>query len=307
MSDKLTRTSLNFEFFKRINTDRTPFETILYFFKDSNNLIVEDPAAGTCFITWKNEIKNYFTLADMQTAWEPLIDGSWMRIHNQQLIHILPLKTQLELVHLSFVIQLHNQELDMIRNIKEKNFEVKKNRSETRKDHGLVTVDAYLPIWPFWAKITRSISKSSDTKIYSLNRIYMNINGEFYRFPYGNVNGSDGVCLGGSNMRTFEKLDEIWLNFITTPFNTDYAFNIRANRINVPDRTYRDRNALSPIRINIPTFNLEEIFVRLSAKAYEHVSFLDTIYYLSHIEDFDEFDPLDILYKLPYKPWEGKD
>jgi hypothetical protein len=63
---------------------------------------------------------------------------------------------------------------------------------------------------------------------------------------------------------------------------------------------------MAHITINVPTFNLEEISVRLAAKAYDHLSFLDALYYLTNIKEFDDLAPLDVFYKLPHKPWEEK-
>ena len=98
MSDNLTRTSLNFEFIRRINTDLTPFDMILYFFKNNDNMIVEDPNKCKAYITWKNEIKQYIQLGDMETPWEQTFDGSYIKIKDRQLYQIVPIKHNLELV-----------------------------------------------------------------------------------------------------------------------------------------------------------------------------------------------------------------
>lgn len=310
MSDNLTRTSLNFEFVRRINTDLTPFDIVLYFFKDNDNMIVEDPNSSKAYITWKNEIKKYIQLGDIETPWEKTFDGSYIKIKDQHLHQIVPIKNKLELVHLKFWFNMFNDDIHMVRTIKEKNFKVYKKYSEKRKDQGLLKVSAYVPIWPMWAKISRKMG-SSDSKNYSISKIYMRDGDQFYRFPYGNVNGSDGICFGGSNRNSFETPEEMWINFITTPFNTDYEFNVRAN--NIKDPRYGQRRSVSrdgrsrgiaPVVINVPTFNLEEIPVRMAAKAYKHISFIDVLYYLTHITDFDELRLLDVFFKTPKNPWE---
>jgi hypothetical protein len=295
MSDKLARTSLNFEFFKRINTDLTPFEAILYFYKNSNRLLVENPNKGTCYTTWKNEIKKYIKMSEIQTSWEPLIDGSWTRIKDSITYHIFPLTKELEFVNLSFVFNMFNNNLEMIRTLKEKNFKINKVYSDRKSKTGALRVSAFLPMWPLWAMVKKEVSG------YALEKMYIKVDDEFYRFPYGNINSTDGVCLGGGNTKRFTNPHQMWVNFVTTPFNTDYAFNLRTNRI---QDLRRFRNQENSHLVSIPSFNLEEISIRLSTKKYDHISFLDGIYYLSNIKDFEEFIPLDMLYKMPHKPWE---
>jgi hypothetical protein len=274
-------------------------------------MIVENPDKGTAYITWKNEIQEYIKLSEISTPWEPMVDGSWMRVSDNKIHHILPLKQELELVHFSFVFNLHNEDLEMIRNIKTNNFKIRKKYAEKRDQSGLLRVSAYLPIWPIWVKTTRPMVIEGLEPKFSVERVYMNINGEFYRFPYGNVNGSDGMCFGSGNTNSFKSIDQMWVSIITTPFNTDYQFNVRANRITVINRrqtvsSINRRSAMAHITINVPTFNLEEISVRLAAKAYDHLSFLDALYYLTNIKEFDDLAPLDVFYKLPHKPWEEK-
>jgi hypothetical protein len=124
----------------------------------------------------------------------------------------------------------------------------------------------------------------------------MKIDDEFYRFPYGNVNGSDGVCLGGMNLSAFKNPEEIFFNWITTVFNFDYTMNIKANKF------YKKSNVTNHDELIPITYDLEYINLMLSLGRGKDINPIDAMFFLSHIDEVKNLDFTNIFFKHPGIP-----
>lgn len=301
MSPKFTRSSLKFEYFKRLNTDNTPFEAVLYFMKGSDQMIVEDPDNGKAYYTNRYHIRDYIKVENLKTPWTKNIDGSYLRFDTNHIHHILPIHKNTEFVNLTIHIELGKRNIKMVRSINEKHFKIEKTEK-------VIKISASLPIWEIWAKVSKHRFSHSDNQKYQVNNLYMRIKDQFYRFPYGNVNQSNHLCLGTGNTNTFDNIEQIWFNFITTPFNTDYGFNFKSiTKQDDPVRLRYVGRSSDLYTINIPTFDLEHINMLVQLKRFDKICIMDGLYYLSNVEDVDDETIINMLYLIPTLPWKEKE
>jgi len=297
MYSRLTKSSINIELVKRVNTDCTPYYAILYLLSNSNKILVENPSKGTCQQLRSSEIGKYIKLNKVKTDWFRNIDGSYMRISNNKTYHILPITHELQLVNIRFYYNIPEiKDFKRIRSVTEKNFKLVKTSRKTGDKIYNITINAFLPIWPMWAKVERHLN---DENHYTLKTIYMKHGDQFYRFPYGNVSANDAVCTGGANNGQFKTTNQLWINWITTQFNRDYKLNLKANKFNFKLPEHNET-------VIEPTFDLNEIALKLYTKSYRNLNLIDVFYYLANIEEFDNLEMDKLFIKLPQNPWEPK-
>ena len=305
MYNRLTKSTISFELTKRVNTDNTPYYAILYLMEDNNKILVENPTKGTCHQIQASEINKYVRLSKVKTNWFKNIDGSYVRIIDSLIEHILPITHEVELVNLNFLYKLSSKrELRRIRQVSEKNFKLVKisDSSIASNDRSYaLKIEVFLPMWPMWIKVQKDLN-APDEK-FSLRTVYMKHKDQFYRFPYGNVSGSDSVCTGAANNGYFETARQVWINWFTTQFNRDYTLNLKGNKFRFKLNTGRNSSREFVIE---PTFNLDEIALKIYSKCYQNLNLLDTFYYLSNIEEFDNVEMDKFFIKLPQNPWEPK-
>jgi len=302
MYSRITKSTINIELIKRINTDNTPFYAILYLLESRNKIIVENPSQGICREVSAGSIGNYIRLNKVKTDWFPNIDGSYLKVIDNMIHHILPISRELQLVNIRFKYHISKLlDFKRIRPVSEKNFKLTKtNRfrhSEFENEH--IIINAFLPVWPIWVKVTRNLKEHLSG--YTLKTIYMKCGDIFYRFPYGNVSGSDTVCTGAQNNGMFKSAEDVWVNWFTTMFNRDYTLNLKANNFHFKIRATDTKD----IAIE-PTFDLNEISLKIHTRKYKNLSLIDTIYYLSNIKDFDNLEMEKLFIKLPDDPWKIK-
>lgn len=299
MSPKFTRSTLKFEYYKRVNTDNTPFRAILYLVKDSNRVLIENPDSCEAFLTTEYELKNYIKIEKLETPWAKNIDGSYLKFEGDVIKHILPLHNEISFANLHIEIGYNYRNFEMIRCINEKHFKI------TKDDKGNLSIKAAFPIWNLWGMVSRNRQNSSLDGDFRLNQLYMKINGSFYRFPYGNVNQSNNVCTGRGRSN-FERVDQIWPSFITTRFNTDYGFNFKSHDDKDQIRMRLGGERREKYTIKVPTFDLDHINMLIQLKNFNKIGIIDGLYYLSNIEEVEDETVINFLFKIPTMPWEDK-
>jgi len=296
MYNRLTKSSINFDITRRINTDNTPFYAILYLFKNDNKILVENPEKGICRQLNSSEINKFIKLNKIKTQWIQNVDGSYIRIIDHTIHHILPITHEFQLININFRYPIKNHtDSKRIRPVLEKNFKLTKSRS-TKDTGGEITISAFLPIWPVWVRVKRDLKNTLSQ--FQLRTVYMKHKSQFYRFPYGNVSGQDAVCTGGANYGNYATAEQIWINWFTTMFNRDYKLNLKANKF------YFKMTGISDETVIEPTFDLNEIALKLYSKEYRNLNLIDVFYYLSNIEEFDNLEMDKLFIKLPQNPWE---
>lgn len=301
MPHRFRRNSFNFEYIKRVNTDNTPFSTILYFFRENDNMLIEFPDKSEVYFTNSYQIKKFIEIKRLKTPWSQNIDGSYFRLRDNYIDHVLPFhKGGEEFVNLTIVLPWKNKDSKMVRTIREDHFKVYKDTSRQE-----IFIKVSLPIWELWG----SFSKLKHASTFSLNKIFMQIDGKFYRFPYGNVNSSDNICLGNSK-RDFKRLDQIYPGIITSEFNTDYGFNVKPHKLKDEGRIERNRgevNSSSLHVITVPTFDLDHINMQIQLKNFNRIGFIDYMYFLSNLETLDDSSIFESFLKVPKMPWEEEE
>jgi len=303
MYNRVTKSTISLELTRRVNTDNTPYYAILYLLADRNKILIENPDKGTCRQIGLTEANKYLKLNKIKTEWFQNIDGSYLRIVDNNVDHILPITRELQLVNVKFNYKLSNhRDFNRIRHVKEKNFKLVRRRSSTGDTTETVTIDAFLPVWPMWVRVRREINDPEAS--YKLRTVYMKYEDQFYRFPYGNVSGNDQVCTGAANNGIFKTAEELWINWFTTQFNRDYKLNLKANKFHFK-LSLNGRSGSEDIAIE-PTFDLNEISLKLYTKSYKNLSLIDMFYYLTNVEEFDNLEMDKLFIKLPQKPWEPK-
>lgn len=296
MSPKFTRSSLKFEYYKRINTDNTPFKSILYLFKNNDKLIIEDPNKGEAYLTTQYQLKDFIRVDKLQTPWTKNIDGSYLKFEERVVKHIIPIHDFVDFANLQIDIPHAWANINMIRNINERHFKL------VKKDNH-ISINASFPIWNLWGLVTKKKEESNDE--FRLNQLYMKIGDMFYRFPYGNVNQSNNVCTG-KGPSYFQKIDHIWISFITTIFNTDYGFAFKSYNDDDNIRQRFVRRSETKHTIKVPTFDLDHINMLIQLKKFDKLGSIDGLYFLSNIEDVEDETVINFLYKIPKMPWEEK-
>lgn len=303
MYSRLSKSTINFELTKRVNTDNSPFYAILYLLDKRSDILVEDPAQGKCFQIHSSEVDKYIRLNKIKTEWFPNIDGSYLRIVDNKINHILPISHELQLVNVRFLYKLTDHtNFRRIRSVNEKKFKLVKKEAIEGDNVQRLEIDAFLPMWPMWVRVHKDLNDQFG--VYTLKTVYMKCEDQFYRFPYGNVSGSDQVCTGAANNGYFKNAEQIWINWFTTVFNRDYTLNLKANKFYFKMFT-TNRSGMKETSIE-PTFDLDEIALKLYTKNYNNLSLLDVFYYLTNVEEFDNLQMDKLFIKLPQKPWEPK-
>lgn len=292
---QLTKTSIKVNRISRINTDYNDFSFIIYGMRHSDTILVEEPSKKKFFEVPSYSIGNYIRLNKAEIDWKRLSNGSLMKLKDNLITEIVPVSNELQYAWITFEYKFHHKYKGHIREIETDVFKLKiikqgpkRENSETLETE--IQIHAYLPVFPLWCKL----SKTFNSIEYSLDEMYMKIDKEFYRFPYGNVSTNDGVCMG-ANRQSFRDVSNIYLHWVTTIFNRDYTPNVRAYQVEI-------KHKFLPEFIPI-TYNLSEISVKISAGAYHRLNVIDMYYYLANVDDANALDFMKVFVKLPEKDW----
>ena len=291
MPPKFSKNTLNFEYYKRVNTDNTPFKLILYLYKNSLNLLIEDPNTSKMYLTDQYDLQKFIKVKEIETPWIKTIDGSYIKYTTKEIYQVLPIFNNTNFINLEIEIPLNEKERNRVRKLNEKHFKITEGKT------GSIRISASFPMWNVWGLV----QNNKDSDLYSLQKTFIKFKNKFYKFPYGNVNDENRVCLG-SGTTLFENVKQLWHNYILTIFNRDYGFNIRSHKLFEISRITRRKIE----RFISPTFDLEHINILIQLKRFDKISLIDMMYYLSNLELIDDDSISELFFKITKMPWEKK-
>jgi hypothetical protein len=292
----------------------------LYFYDDkTDNVLVELPKEGRVITTNVYELSKYLKVRHVKTPWVKGINDEYTRFDGDDIEQLVQIHKGVKLYELRIHISKMAMKRDYqrIREINKPNFKLtRKLVSNANDGSSYIVVTAILPIWDIWAKIraNRNYNLDGEKPNYKLKNLYMVIDDTWYRFPYGNVNQNDAVCMGSNAPYSFKNTNQLFINWITTEFNMDYVHNLKANKvrysgINVKDSGYMyditsTRRSGSHSAIP-PLLDLTQISLMLSNyKSTKRLNLIDVLYYLANVIEYDNIDYSSLFFKLPKKPWE---
>ena len=288
-SNRLTKSTIKIDIIKQINTDCSPFETIIYLPKRSNHLLIEKPNETRIFKIPGHKISEYIQINKVKTGWVKNIDGTYIKCNDRSIYHLLPLTNELTFYNLKFSHALDIKDYRRLRQITSENFKLEKNE-KINNDRFMYKFNITVPIWPMWGIVYTHITKGpNENSVYHLDKIYMKVDDEFYRFPYGNVSSSDRVCIGRNNINNFKNIESVLINWISSIFNFDYSFNLKASNLYTANK-----GDLIPI-----TYDLEYINLMISLRKTNKLSAIDLLFYLANIVDMNHVQMSNIFIKHP--------
>ncbi|MDX1701878.1 MAG: hypothetical protein R3250_14725 [Melioribacteraceae bacterium] len=299
---RVAKSTITIDIVKQINTNCNLFDLIIYVLSGKDQIMIEKPSSGEIFNVPGYKIGKYLKLKKVKTEWIRHIDGSYSKFLDEYHYHIVPLNNEFGFYRLNIVKDLPKNTYRFLRPINTEHFSLKRNQIKKTSKHFTMSMKMDLPIWPLWALIKSPIKEAEKDKTFTLSRLFMKIEDEFYRFPYGNVNGTDGVCTGAHNNGNFKEVNQVWANWITTKFNFDYKQNLKANTLEDPFKiSMKKINELLPV-----TYDLEHINMMVHYGRMDRVNVIDFLFYLSHIETFDHIEYTKLFFKHPGVPGKVK-
>ncbi len=321
MMAKAKEIYVDIDILEHVEVKHSPFELIIYSFKDNEKILIENCEHQTAFVGSHDRINEYISYCSPQIDWTPFIGGSYIKFEGESFIQsFFPLyKEENRFANLVFECDRHMYPKFNTRSLtdneltrfKEKYENIKLNLQTTevgtvinddsplayknlcknirpfetdvfklefmppRRDYIVdeeinllpaIVVTCRLPLF----KIYVSLSVNADSHR-ALHQIFMKIDDEFYRFPYGNVSGNDELCLGRYQIDWFDVpiQNSIYYYLIITAFNGDYSPYLRhTNRVPT-------------------TFDLDWIKSKVSDDDFS-ISFLDALFYLSNCKTPEE-------------------
>ena len=297
---------------KQIHVKDSPFDIIVYILKDSENILIEDQKTGKSILIHSSYINEYLKIANNETNWIKSFNGVYTKYKSPSLFHFMPInqskekyvtlsfqinkmfapriKTQYSTEHKCHIVlevdetdpeyqRTHKYLYKNIKDFKTKNFEitmidyetaaVKFNNSEPMK---LPIIICKLPIF----EIFMCVQTPENSKTIGIDQIFIKIENEFYRFPYGNSSSSDKLCLGeyikhSSIKENVQIQDFLYTRLISSPFNGDYIAHIRHN---------------NDVQTSL---DLEDIKTKINNDDF-NISFIDMIYYLSQCKSIKDIN-----------------
>lgn len=275
---------LTYEITKSVPIESSEFSKVIYFKKNYNNCILEEPDTGTCIELNPRNLSKYLYLTSLNTPWTKLIDNSYIKYDDNHINQFVNINPTMKKIHFSFV-KIKNTIPDIKWVITEDEKKVIKleNFSISETNH-LVNIKTVLPLPKIWC----NISKKDNYDEFFVKKIYVEYNNKFYKFPYGNVNIDDTMCFGRASMNSFKNIEDIYMNLIVTPFNNDYSFNLQSSN-----------HTNSTLDLNY----IHEI-VTTRTTIYNQLSTIDILYYISQIEEINNFDFSKFFMELPQSPLE---
>ncbi len=295
---RIAKSTITIDIIKQVNTNCKLYDMIIYVLSGKDEIMIEKPESGKIFSVPGYKIGKYLKLKKVKTNWIKHIDGSFSKFLDEYHYHIIPLNNEFGFYRLNLVKDLPKNTHRYLRPIITKHFSLNKAQLKKTSKQYTLSMKMDLPIWPLWALIKSPIKESNEEKTFVLSKLFMKIDDQFYRFPYGNVNGSDGVCTGAHNNGHFKEVNQVWANWITTKFNFDYKQNLKANTLDDPTANrMKKMYELLPV-----TYDLEHINMMVHYGRMDRVNIIDFLFYLSHIEMFDHIDYTKLFFKHPGVP-----
>ena len=253
---------------KKHQTDATPFKFVIYGL-EGNNIIVEHPNSGECYYVNKSEIGSYIHTAEKTTPWIDDANGQKIRFNQDNIEQSCKVTDTIErytfTIHVGPAYNVLFEKRDQLDTFKF----IDKNR---------IQVD--LPLYPS----TLVCAKDDSRKTLNLLQFMMEHNGEYYKFPYGNVfSGFGEMCLG--SIPNSSNATELFWRIISSESNFDLGFRIKCVKSNIDTPN---------------NFDFDDISQKIDN--YQPIDLFEAFYYLSKA-DFNQIDPEKIFKKI-FPLWE---
>lgn len=303
---------------REYNITKSPFEMILYVWKDDNYITIEDPNDKIVQRIPSYKINEFIRVDVQKLDWKRIFDNSYITIEDRILKCFTPLydekhrngiltfyitsqtlpyfktKMKLNLNGFNYTIvdnSFSNEEERMttfnyqFQNIKD--FEVENFKIEMADEKRLHISDENDDLikrpkvtcrLPMFQMYT-IFSPYGNDKIY----LFTKIGDDFYRFPYGNVSQQDSLCMEIEHDLYEISKEYLYANIVTSQFNGDFTPHIRYD--------------------NKQQTTLDIDLIREKVDRNESTSFIDILFYLSQCENVEDIN-MNIFFKTPNIPIE---
>ena len=297
--------TMNLNILKQYKTNSSPFSTVIYIINDKNKILIEDLKTGKSEILDSYRISDYISIRTTKTPFIKIFDDLYIAVDKNSKLMFFRINNEtpfqtiincnsrnlpyMKLKHPSRILNYkHFKNLKEMKN--EKNtFSIKFSEASSLEiltdDNNYI--DFHYPIitckLPFFKTYFL-------TEVYKQMKIFIKIADTYYRFPYGNVNQNDTMCIRfhGEFYNYFKNINilkEYYMsNLLVSPFNGDMEPFINHNRkteISLDLKSVQNK-------INNNNFN---------------ISFIDVLYYLSECESEEDVNP-NLFIKTPNIPEE---
>ena len=244
---------------------QSPFDTILYINNRSDQILVEHENQAQLVST--HEIGDYIRLNQHVTNYEVTASGDIVRFNSGRVEGYTRLNNEIEIIPFSFCVR--SSVADEMKKIETEKFFVEYH--EDRKRYHLI---CHLPLLPTYV----SYKRTTDRQL-NMSEIFHIYKGQLYQFPYGNVSGNR-LCAGHGNASS-RTVRGLYINLINAPFNFDYYPVMDCWM----DKDIYEHKELTELHKGL--YNRNPIKFNI----------WNVLYYLSNIEDFNNFN-FDMLFKL---------
>lgn len=307
-------TKITLDVVKHISTDCSPFSKIIYFYKNNQNVLIEDTVNDKAYHLPYWELSNIIGIRKVKTPWTRSFDGRFFRFNEDVMHEAMPLNEpsiyRMKYITKPFRINVDKNGFDLMLKLKEiqrkeKDFklfvEILKidqerdymQRIQVKYNYTYVCslhIEFYAPLFEIWVLVANKCP----------SHIYMRIKDEFYKFPYGNVNNENLLCMP-SPKNGYKNPEMILANILTTSFNEDYSRHVKFPYI------FQSENTYVPIPVTYDLDYIHRTIKESTNNDRKKLSFIDLLYYLSNIEDIDNLMVDKIFLKSGNPPWDDKE
>lgn len=292
---------MKFDIIKQKST-LSPFSTIIYFFDGTDQILVEKPKIGKCITIRDHQLSNYISLKTIDVNWRALANDQYIKLTNHQTYHVFPLFNEdYRFVNFTFnfrketplgMFHPETNEIYQYQNFEVENFKLvstNMSRNDVPENERTYypTITCRLPLFKLYTKFKIQTDSNNVSSIVNSNKLFMKIDSNFYRFPYGNVDSTDNMCFGDvyRNAKFKNSTETQLIKLMSSTFNDDYQFHLKQSTLLSSVKTTLDLNYISK-----------------KIKTNEFVSVIDMLYYLSQIsidECYELIDNDKIFYQTP--------
>ncbi len=263
------------KYIKKNNDDLSSiFQKILYFTNHSN-VIVEDLTSNESYLISEYELSKHILIPNIKTPWSRTIAGELIRYKNNNLEQIVNLMRKPKFIELKIII--NKVVLKDKFKFKHKNFKCicKKSNITSIKNLHQIRIITKLPIFQILGKIS-----STNYDNFSLEKLFMCIGSEIYRYPYGNVDQNNSVCLGHLQ-NSFQNTKQMFFEVVINRANDDYGFHLK----NIEEPTNIDFLSKYFYKESLKFFNYLKGLFYLSTCSIENIKKEPDKYFLKPVKE----------------------
>ena len=274
---------ITFNILKSVDVKNSPFETIVYSFRNQDRFLIENVKKEKTSIANQREIQDILRLT-YSTEWIELFNNQFIKFHNNTVDYFLPIfQESFKRCFMSFRINKRMLPIDVtllssISSFKTDNFELFIGEPEDDDLPGdkntkikKILIECIVPLFQVFMIVQPKVIYNRDRKLYSCQNslVVMKYENNFYHFPYGNVSTDGHMCMGYNNQSNInhetQLADVCFVKLVSSQFNGDYIPQIKFNES-------------SPILLDI-----DKIREKVTNNDF-NISFIDVLLYLSTCE-----------------------